>query len=60
MPALYNIEVTADIATKMRILAETGVFALKGGSCELHFDTEGNISQIVTHLYQKISTSRLA
>lgn len=57
---LYAIEVTADIAAKIRVLAEQGVFAQKGGSCELHFDTEGNISQIITHTYKKISTVRLA
>ncbi len=51
---LYSIEVTADIATKIRILAESGVFAAKGSSCELHFDPEGNISQVVTHTYKRI------
>lgn len=51
---LYNIEVTADIAAKIRLLAETGVFAMRGGSCELHFDPEGNISQVVTHTHHKV------
>lgn len=51
---LYSIEVTEDIATKMRVLAEYGVFAMKGGSCELHFDPEGNISQVVIHSYHKV------
>ena len=58
-PKLYSIEVTEDIATKVRILAETGVFAAKGGSIEIHFDTLGNISQVVTHTYQKLSTPAL-
>jgi len=51
---LYSIEVTADIATKIRVMAELGVFAAKSGSCELHFDPEGNISQIVMHTHHKI------
>lgn len=51
---LYSIEVTADIALKIRQLAELGVFAQKGGSCDLHFDTEGNISQVVKHTYHKV------
>lgn len=49
----YNIEVTADIATKIRILAESGFFATRGGSCDVHFDGEGKISQIVTHTHKR-------
>lgn len=52
--SLYSVEVTADIAAKIRILAELGVFAAKGGSCEIHFDMKGNISQVVTHAYHKV------
>lgn len=51
---LYSIEVTADIADKIRIMAELGVFAAKNGSCEIHFDSQGNISQVVTHAYHKV------
>lgn len=51
---MYQIEVTEDIAAKIRLLAENGVFAQKGGSCDLHFDYAGNISQIVTHSYKKV------
>lgn len=51
---LYQIEVTADIALKIRQLAELGVFAIKGGSCELHFDAEGNISQVINHIHHRI------
>lgn len=50
----YSIEVTEDIAAKVRILAESGFFAAKGGSCEVHFDTSGNISQVVTHTYHRV------
>lgn len=56
----YSVEVTEDIATKMRILAELGVFSAKGGSCEIHFDNEGNISQVVKHTYHRLSTSKVA
>lgn len=56
---MYSIEVTGDIAAKIRSLAETGVFAMRGGSCEVHFDNEGNISQVVTHTYQRLSTSKV-
>lgn len=52
----YSIEVTEDIASKIRILAEYGIFAAKGGSCELHFDAQGNISQVVMHTYHKVRT----
>lgn len=52
--SLYAIEVTGDIALKIRQLAEAGLFSAKGGSMEIHFDTEGNISQFVTHSYRKI------
>ncbi len=51
----YSLEVTEDIAAKMRILAEYGVFSAKNGSCEIHFDTLGNISQIVMHTHHRIS-----
>lgn len=53
---LFSIEVTADIAAKIRILAEAGVFATKGGSCDIHFDALGNISQVVTHTYTKVTS----
>lgn len=50
----YNVEVTSDIATKIRQFAEMGVFSMKGGSCEIHFDAEGNVSQVVTHTHQRV------
>lgn len=56
---LYSIEVTGDIAAKIRAMAEGGVFAMRGGSVELHFDIAGNISQITTHSYKKLSTPDL-
>lgn len=53
-PTLYSIEVTADIALKIRQMAELGVFTTKSGSVELHFDSHGNIAQIVTHTHHKV------
>lgn len=50
---LYSIEVTEDIAAKIRLLAESGFFAMKSGSSEVHFDSTGAISQIVLHTYFK-------
>lgn len=51
---LYSIEVTEDIASKIRTLAETGCFRMRNGSLEIHYDAQGNISQVVTHSYQKV------
>lgn len=48
---LYSIEVTADIAQKIRYLAEVGFFAAKRGKCTVNFDNEGNISSVETHQY---------
>ncbi len=62
-PTLYSIEVTEDIATKIRVMAEANVFSMKGGSCEIHFDAQGTIALIVTHTQQrfpKLSTDILA
>lgn len=55
----YSIEVTEDIAAKIRILWETGLFSMRNGSCEVHMDTMGTISQVILHTYhriQKLST----
>lgn len=51
---LYSIEVTEDIASKIRIFAEMGVFAMKSGSVEIHFDPLGNVSQVVSHIHRKV------
>lgn len=51
---LYSIEVTADIATKIRQFAELGVFAQRSGSVEIHFDVKGNIALVVTHTQQRV------
>lgn len=51
---LYSIEVTEDIATKIRQMAEFGVFSAKNGSAELHFDANGNLSQVVMHAFHRV------
>lgn len=53
-PTLYSIEVTEDIASKIRTFAEMGVFAMKSGSVEIHFDSFGNVSQVVSHTHRKV------
>lgn len=50
---LYQIEVTEDIASKIRVLAESGFFLMKAGSSEVHFDSAGTISQVILHTYFK-------
>lgn len=57
-PKLYTIEVTEDIASKIRTMAELGVFAAKNGSCEIHFDPQGNISQVIIHTYHRVIPKR--
>lgn len=51
---LYSLEVTADNALKIRQLAELGVFAMKSGSCEIHFDSEGKIVLVSTHMQKRV------
>lgn len=58
MPPLIKIEVTPDIAAKIRFMAESGVFALKKGMVTLNFDAS-ELKSIKTEIYtypQKIST----
>lgn len=57
-PTLYSIEVTEDIAKKIRTFAEMGVFAMKSGSVEIHFDALGNVSQVVSHIHRKVIHTR--
>lgn len=46
--SLIKIEVTPDIAAKIRALAEEGVFTLETGSAEIHFK-DGALLKIITH-----------
>lgn len=45
---LVKIEVTPDIAAKIRVLAEAGVFTLDTGSAEIHFK-DCALLKIITH-----------
>lgn len=47
---LVSIEVSQDIAKKIRFLAESGVFAITKGSATLHFDQK-ELKSIKTELY---------
>lgn len=47
---LISIEVTPDIASKIRFMAEEGVFALEKGSATLHFEG-GKLLTIKTERY---------
>ena len=49
MPALIKIEVTPDIAAKIRFMAESGIFAIKTGNANLNFH-EGVLKSIKTEL----------
>jgi len=60
---LISIEVTPDIAAKLRFLAESGVFAIKTGNATLNFH-EGELKTIKIELYtystqQKIDNDTL-
>lgn len=50
-PKLYSIEVTEDIAAKIRYLAEIGFFAMKRGKCIVNFTNEGTISSVENHIF---------
>lgn len=47
---LIKIEVTPDIAAKIRFLAESGIFAINTGNATLNFK-DGIIKSIKTELY---------
>ncbi len=47
---LISIEVTPDIAAKIRLMAEAGVFALKDGSATLYFKGS-HLTTIKSELY---------
>lgn len=50
MPSLIKIEVTPDIAAKIRFLAESGVFAIKTGNATINFH-KGDIKSIKTDFF---------
>lgn len=50
MPELIKIEVTPDIAIKIRLMADAGLFAIKSGNATCNF-TNGILKTIKTELY---------
>lgn len=46
---LITIEVTPDIAAKIRFLAESGVFSIQNGSASLNFH-EGQLKSVKTEI----------
>lgn len=48
---LIPIEVTPDIATKIRFMVESGVFDIRGGNATLSFDPKGNLKSIKRELF---------
>ncbi len=48
---LIGIEVTPDIAAKLRFMVESGVFDIRGGSATLMFDPAGKLKSIKRELY---------
>jgi capsule polysaccharide export protein KpsE/RkpR len=48
---LISIEVTPDIATKIRFLGESGFFSMRRGKVTVNFDNAGNISSMETHTF---------
>ena len=50
MLSLISIEVTPDIATKIRGMAEAGVFSIKTGNAQLNFH-EGILKSIKTEFF---------
>ena len=47
---LISLEVTPDIAAKIRAMAEAGVFAINKGSATLNF-LEGELKSVKTEVY---------
>ena len=50
MLSLIKIEVTPDIAAKIRFLAESGIFSIKTGTASLNFK-DSELKSIKTELY---------
>lgn len=47
---LIEIQVTADIAAKIRLMAESGLFAIKTGNATCNF-VNGELKSVKTELY---------
>ncbi len=48
---LISVELTPDVAIKLRFLMESGVFDIKGGNAVLSFDATGQLKTIKRELF---------
>lgn len=48
---LISVELTPDIAAKMRFMVESGVFDMRGGSVTLNFAPNGELKSIKKELF---------
>lgn len=53
---LVSIEVTPDIAAKIRFMAESGIFAMRGGSATLNFAPNGELKSIKQEVFYNYKT----
>ena len=45
-----TLTVTEQEAEAIQLLIDSGVFGIKGGSAEIHFDMQGSVSAIKAHV----------
>lgn len=48
---LISVELTPDVAIKLRFMMESGIFDIKGGNAVLSFDTSGQLKTIKRELF---------
>lgn len=48
---LISIELTPDIAAKLRFMVEAGVFDLRGGSATLNFAPSGELKSVKKEIF---------
>lgn len=55
---LISIELTPDIATKLRFMVESGVFDVRGGNVTLNFAPNGELKSIKKELFSYAPVDR--
>lgn len=55
---LISIELTPDIATKLRFMVEAGVFDIRQGSATLNFDAAGSLKSIKKETFTYATTQK--
>lgn len=48
---LIKVELTPDIAVKLRFMMEAGIFDIRGGNAVLSFDATGHLKSIKRELF---------